>query len=180
MDCATLVFGLFILSVSVPILEIPMDFAGPGNGEFGFDAIAVGRDTAINLSTAYGLRLRGGYHFNQRFQLEGLAGGAIDNESGCVATLLVGGSFTFRPRHKVEPYVLLGVGQATREIDTPTGDIEDSGLAAHMMVGSRFFFTKAHVVAMRLEAGLQAEDTFDTTSTHPTVALGVTWRMGGP
>jgi outer membrane protein with beta-barrel domain len=180
MDCATLFFGLVILSLAVPVLEIPMEFAGPGNGEYGFDVIAIGRDTAINQSTAYGLRVRGGYHFNERFQIEGLAGGAIDNESLCAATILVAGSFTFRPRHKVEPYVLLGAGQATREIETPAGDTDDSGLAAHAMVGSRFFFTQTHVVALRVEAGLEVEDTFDTTSTHPTLALGITWRMGGP
>ena len=58
-------------------------------------------------------------------------------------------------------------------------DVNDSGLAGHFMTGGRFFFTQKRVVALRVEAGLLVEDTFDTTTTHPSVAIGMTWRMGG-
>lgn len=178
MDCTSVLVAIVTVSVFVPVLELPMEFMGPGKGEFGLDGLALRRDTSINQSTAYGLRVRGGYHFTGRFQLEGLVAGAIDEEALCTATILLGGAFAFRPGRKVEPYVALAAGQAAREVETATGYSEDSGLAGHLMVGSRFFFSKAHVLALRVEGGMESENTFGTTTNHATFALGITWRMG--
>jgi len=177
MDCDAVLVGLVLATFSVPLIEMTADFAGPGRGEYGLDVIALGQDTELNQSHAYGLRHRGGYHFNERFQLEALVDGSL-NETLCSSAILLAGVVHFRPRRKVEPYLALGIGQASREVVTGALDVNDSGLAGHVMAGGRFFFTQDRVVALRVEAGLQAEDTFDTTTTHPSFAIGMTWRMG--
>jgi hypothetical protein len=172
--------ALAIATFSVPVLEVAADFAGPGRGEYGLDVIALGRDTEINESLAYGLRHRGGYHFNDRFQLEAVVEGFLDDESQCAAAILLAGAVHFRPQRKVEPYLALGIGQASRDVEVDLVDVNDSGLAGHLMAGGRFFFTQQRVIALRVEAGLLVEDTFDTTTTHPSFSIGMTWRMGGP
>jgi len=178
MDCETVLVALAIATFATPLIQVTADFAGPGRGEYGMDLIALGQDTEVNQSTAYGLRHRGGYHFNERFQLEALVDASL-NESLCTSAILVAGVVHFRPQRKVEPYLALGMGQASRDVETPEMSVNDSGLAGHLMAGGRFFFTQDRVVALRVEAGLLAEDTFDTTTTHPTFAMGMTWRMGG-
>lgn len=179
MDCAIVFLTLIFATLGSPLLEVPADLAGPGNGEYGIDVIGIGRDSEVSTSNAYGLRHRGGYHFNQRFELEGLVGGAIDNEGLCSSTILLAGVIDFHPHEQIAPYLAFGLGQANRDLETPTEDLNDSGFAYHMMAGTKFFFTRAHVAALRVEGGLLVEDTFDSGTTHATFAIGVTWRLGG-
>lgn len=178
MDCDTVVAIMLLTAFGMPVIESTADLAGPGRGEYGIDVIALGRDSEVNESPAYGIRHRGGYHFNERFQLEALIDGALDHDGLCSSALLVAGVVHFRPQRRVEPYLALGMGQASREIETPATDEIDSGLAGHFMTGGRFFFTHERVVALRVEAGLLLENTFDVTTTHPSFAIGMTWRMG--
>lgn len=109
-----------------------------------------------------------------------MAGASLDDDGHCSSAILVAGAVHFRPQRKIEPYLALGLGQASREVETPPPDTIDSGLAGHLMTGGRFFFTQKRVIALRVEAGLLVEETFDTATTHPSFAIGMTWRMGGP
>jgi len=169
-----------------------------GNGEIGFDLGWVhldGRD--------YGdegrFTIRGGYHFNDWFQLEAQILGIGSDGPERVEALggvLANAVFNFHPGETVVPYVLVGLGAVESESypfsrchgghgracrDDRHGyhheDYQASG-AVQLGVGSRFFFGQGRT-AVRVEASLLAfEDDFDRGRELLSLAVGLTWRLG--
>ncbi len=187
----------------LPLLAAPASggVAG-GNGEIGFDfgwAHLDGRDHGDGGRFTF----RGGYHFNDFFQLEAqILGIGADSRQDVEA---LGGVFTnavfnWHPGETIVPYVLVGLGVMESEPLTyyqchggPGGhggsshrdhhgsyhddDYEASG-AVQVGVGSRFFFGQGRT-AVRVEASLLAfEDDFYRQRELVSLSVGLTWRLG--
>lgn len=157
---------------------------GQGNGEIGLDL------GYASLDDAYGddgtrVIARGGYFFTDLFQLELQSGGAFTNCSNEFCTDLdvwmLDAVFNFQ-RERWVPYVLVGAGYADRPSTNLTigpitfDDPGGSGSAYQAAVGARRFFGGR--TAIRLEASVLSEDTFDDTQTHVNATIGVSWRLG--
>ena len=167
----------------ITVLTVAPAFAADPDrkGEIGFD---VGRmnfsgDVADDSAAAFGVR--GGYHFNEWFQLEGQVASATADEQGMdatLSTLFVNSVFNFRARPNIRPYLLAGVGQANLEFDFGPFSVDDNGAAYQVGAGSRFFFGKDSRIAARVEASRLRERTFNDSSDYTNVMTGLTFRLG--
>jgi len=128
--------------------------------------------------------LRGGYHFTDRFELEGqveamLPDCADDVDCGDIRLFLLNGQYKFRPGSAVQPYVLFGAGWS----DFTGGDqssipgIEDpfeGQLVVQVGAGSRFYFGRRKRAAFRLEVS----STFFEDTSNANAQVGLLWRLG--
>ena len=173
-----------------------------GNGEVGFDVGWVdldGRDGGDEGRVT----IRGGYHLNDLFQLEGqlfAIGTAGPYNVDTVSGIFANAVFNFHPGETVIPYVLVGLGVVETESflhfrchgypgrpGRPCygddhryrghDDHEASG-AIQVGAGARFFFGRSRT-AVRLEASVMAcEDDFDRDRELLSLSAGLTWRLG--
>src|SRR6266481_49214 len=133
-----------------------------------------------DLDTAQFLGVRGGYHLNDQWQIEGQI--ASSSESGDVAgtsvnstmrLYMVNGVMNFHPRNKeYMPYVMAGIGRADVSVN-------DNGVAYQVGGGTRIFFGKTKTMAFRADLALMKENTFSDSTTFTTVSAGITWKLGG-
>lgn len=162
---------------------------GRGNGEIGFGFGLTEFDSATNSSAGGNFSIRGGYHFTKLFELEGqfMSAAATDFErpgyaiqNTTMSSFLLNGVFNFHPSENTVPYVLAGFGRVVVLDLTPIFgvDLDEDGVGLQAAAGSRFFFGKSKRAAVRLELSLLREDTFDDESTHTSLTVGFTWRLG--
>lgn len=153
---------------------------GAGNGEIGFDAGFTEFDSNTVDDTGTRLALRGGYHFTDLFQLEGqVAAQAAEDDivDVTLTTVMVNAVFNFHPSPNVVPYFLVGAGTANLDVEVFGFSIDDDSTAYQAAIGSRFFVGSG-ALAIRLEASVLSEDTFNVDSTHYSAVVGLTWRLG--
>jgi opacity protein-like surface antigen len=164
------------------LLAVPTTPAGigAGNWEVGFGLGLTEFDSELTDESGEYLDVRGGYFLTDRFQLEGqVSDGSTDEDFVDIAltSLFANAVFNFRPGKEVVPYVLVGAGSTTLEIEA-FGTVDDEASAFQAAVGSRFFVGSRKKMAIRVELNAISEDTFDERSTHFNLAAGLTWRIG--
>jgi opacity protein-like surface antigen len=175
-----------LLAITIPPAEAGIS---QGNGEIGFGFGLMDFDSNINAETGGRFDFRGGYHFTNLFQLEGQVlsanvtdfkrpGYAFQNTS--MGAFLINGVFNFHPSETVVPYALGGVGRVgVLDIATTSGAGFDENAPAFQLAGGvRLFFGKSKRAAVRLELSFLREGTFDEDSTHTSLTVGFTWRLG--
>ncbi len=169
------------LVLCIALLSVPARAGiSQGKGEIGFDVGATDYDPNVSISDSHGwlFHVRGGWHFTERLQLEGQFGisvlekGALNQE---LSVFFVNGLLNLRPEADVRPYLLVGLGRATLDL---TGGFNDEARAFQVAVGGRLFTDKWKTSALRVEFSRLREKTFNETSTHHSVAVGLTWRVG--
>ena len=157
-------------------------------GEIGF---GVGQSDvssdSIGTNSAQFLGVRGGYHLNQQWQVEGQF--ASSSENGSISgtdvntkmqLYMVNGVMNFHPRKKeYVPYVMAGVGQADFSVDSTGARASDTSMAYQIGGGTRIYFGKTQRMAFRTDVSLLRQSTFSTSSTLTTVTAGMTWKLGG-
>ncbi len=160
-----------------------------GNGEIGVE-LGFTNLEFVEEGNEFRWGLRGGYLFNRVFELEGqlwsTSGdiGDVGNIAGDVTftSFFVNAVFNthFRNRRNIVPYGLIGVGYLDASVDTENVNLDDSSLAFQLGLGSRFFlFGKGSSLALRAELSWLFEDTFDDRAGHPSIAIGLMWRIRG-
>jgi len=164
------------------LLAVPTATAGIGEGnwEVGFGLGVTEFDSELTDDSGSYLDVRGGYFLTDRFQLEGQASDASSDEDFVdisITTLFANAVFNFRSGQEVVPYVLVGAGSTTLEVEG-FGTAEDDASAVQVAAGSRFFVGSRKKMAIRVELNAISEDTFDERSTHFNLAVGLTWRIG--
>ena len=153
---------------------------GEGNWEVGFGLGTTEFDSEITDDSGFSVDVRGGYFLTDRFQLEGQLSDASTDEDFVdisVTSLFANALFNFRPGKEVVPYLLVGAGSTTLEIEG-FGTVDDESAGYQVAVGSRFFVGSRKRMAVRVELNAISEDTFDERSTHFNLAAGLTWRIG--
>ena len=160
-----------------------------GNGEIGVE-IGFTNLEFVEDGNEFRWGIRGGYLFNRVFQLEGqlwsTSGdvGDVGRVAGDVTftSFFVNAVFNshFRNRRNIVPYGLVGVGYLDASVDTRNVNLDDTSLAFQLGLGSRFFlFGKGSNLALRVELSWLVEDTFDDRAGHPSLAIGLGWRIRG-
>lgn len=162
--------------------------SGDSKGEIGFGVgqSDVGSDST-GVDTAQFIGVRGGYHINNQFQVEGMF--SSSSEGGDLAgtttdttmrVLMVNGVMNFHPRKKeLVPYVMAGIGRADVEVESAGVTGSDDSIAYQVGGGTRIFFGKTKRTAFRADLSFLRETTFNDSSTITTVTAGVTWKLGG-
>jgi opacity protein-like surface antigen len=170
---------LTILAVAALVAVMP---AKAGSGEIGADFGRTNFDSSITSESGTEYAVRGGWHFTKLFELEGQYGdsSASDDVIGDITmnSMMVNAVFNFHPTNWAVPYCLGGVGQAKLAVDTPFGNVDDTGSAYQFAVGSRFLFGATKKAGLRVELSSMSEDSFDETSTHTNFNVGFTWQLG--
>ena len=184
-----LCFAVFAaLALGVPAFAASGSGGSGNSGEIGFGIgqSDVGSDST-GVDTAQFLGVRGGYHFNDQFQVEGMLSSASEDGdlSGLTVdttmrVLMVNGVMNFHPRKKeLVPYVMAGIGRADVAVDVAGTSVSDDSVAYQVGGGTRIFFGKTKRAAFRADLSLLRETTFNVSSTITTVTAGVTWKLGG-
>lgn len=182
--------SLLLLLCLLVFFACPVDAGiGEGNGEIGFDFGFIDFDSNINSETGGRLTFRGGYHFSDLFQLEGMIIAANVSDFGrhgyylqntSMGAFLVNAVFNFHPSPNVVPYVLAGVGRVGI-LDLSTGTaagFDEDGPAIQAAGGVRLFFGDSKRAAVRIELSFLGDRTFDEDSVHTSLTVGFTWRLG--
>ena len=154
-------------------------------GELGFGVgqSDVGSDNT-GVDTAQFIGVRGGYHLNDQWQVEGMfssasADGDVSGTSvdTTMRVIMVNGVMNFHPAKKeLVPYVMAGIGRADVDAGGTIGS--DNSIAYQVGGGTRIYFGKTKRTAFRADLSLLKENTFDESSTLTTVTAGVTWKLG--
>ena len=125
--------------------------------------------------------LRGGHFLTPMIEIEGQYLNSSEEASGIDTTmqlLMVNGLFNFHPREDIVPYLLVGVGRASLDIDIGGVSFDDDSMAYQFGGGSRFYFGESKRAAFRFDLTFVNEDTFSQSSTHTNVTGGFTWKLG--
>jgi opacity protein-like surface antigen len=181
-------FVALVLSVPAFAATSKTSKSGGNSGEIGFGVgqSDVGSDST-GVDTAQFLGIRGGYHFNKQWQIEGqfssssedgdVAGTTVDTT---MRLIMVNGVMNFHPRKKeFVPYVMAGIGRADVEADAGGTSVSDDSVAYQIGGGTRIYFGKTKRIAFRTDLSLLRENTLDDSSTITTVTGGLTWKLGG-
>lgn len=159
---------------------------GEGNGEIGADYALQKFDPDFDEGTGHRISLRGGRHRTRWLQWEAqFTQASVEEEplpgAGRKITLsaaLVNALVNFHPRAGVVPYLLAGLGLAKMELEAVGLSSDDTAAGYQIAGGSRFFFGQGSPVALRIELGILGNDAFEHTYFHPSVAAGLTFRLG--
>ena len=154
---------------------------GEGNWEVGFDLGVTDFDSDVADDTGFYFDVRGGYFFGDTFQLEGQISDSSTEEGPfdiSLTSLFVNAVFNFHPKEHIVPYVLLGVGSTTLDIEAFGGSLDDDAVGYQVAVGSRFFVGSRKKMAVRVELIGLSEDSFDDRSRHLSLVAGLSWRLG--
>jgi opacity protein-like surface antigen len=186
--CLTL---FVVLAVNVPALAATnkaKQGGSTGTGEIGFGVgqSDVSSDTS-GIDSAQFIGIRGGYHLNNQWQIEGqlssssdsgdISGTSVDTT---MRLLMVNGVMNFHPHKKeVVPYVMAGIGRADVSVDAGGTSVSDDSVAYQIGGGTRVFFGKSKTMAFRADLSLLRDTSFDDSSTLTTVTAGITWKLGG-
>lgn len=159
---------------------------GERNGEIGFEYALARFDSDLLGRTGGRWSVRAGRLETRSLQWEGQVTRArVDDEPlpgaarKVTLTLAVANViFNFRPRKDIVPYVLAGVGLARLEIEAAGLTSDDTETGYQVAGGGRFFFGDRSPVALRLELSILGSDGFEHSYFHPSVAAGLTFRLG--
>ena len=182
-------FAVFaVLVLGAPAFAGTKAGSNSARGEIGFGVgqSDVSSDTTGTDSAQF-LGLRGGYHINKQWQIEGqfassseggdIAGTSVDTT---MRLLMVNGVMNFHPRKKeLVPYVMAGIGRANVQVDSGGTSVSDDSVAYQVGGGTRIFFGKTKRMAFRSDLALLRETTFNDTTTATTLTAGLTWKLGG-
>ena len=153
-------------------------------GEIGFGVgqSDVSDDTSVNSAQFIGVR--GGYHLNNQWQVEGQFATSSASDAGTnvdTKLFMVNGVMNFHPRKKdLVPYVMAGIGRADISVDPSAGpSASDNSVAYQVGGGTRVFFGKTKTMAFRADLSLLRDTAFSSSSTLTTVTAGITWKLGG-
>ena len=176
-----------VLALSAPAFAANSS-SNSSKGEIGFGVgqSDVGSDST-GVDTAQFIGVRGGYHLNDQFQVEGMFSSASadgdvagTNVDTTMRVIMVNGVMNFHPRKKeLVPYVMAGVGRADVSVDAAGSNGSDNSIAYQVGGGTRIYFGKTKRAAFRADLSLLKETTFDDSSTLTTLTAGVTWKLGG-
>lgn len=150
-----------------------------GEGEMGFDLGATQFDDNVEDDTGFRAGWRFGQCLSDAFELEGqvLATGlSIDGDDVILTAGFLNAVVNFHPAETIVPYLLLGGGYASTEVDFGDVSVSDESFAAQGAIGSRFFFGPSGL-GLRVEAAALSERTFDESSLHWSLTAGLTWRF---
>jgi opacity protein-like surface antigen len=159
----------------------------PGEIGFGVGQSDVSSDSS-GINSAQFLGVRGGYHLNDQWQIEGqfasssdkgdISGTSVDTT---MRLYMVNGVMNFHPRKKdLVPYVMAGIGRADITVDPSGGtSASDNSVAYQIGGGTRVFFGKSKTMAFRADLSLLRDTAFSSSSTLTTVTAGITWKLGG-
>jgi opacity protein-like surface antigen len=190
-----LCFGLFVvLALGAPAFAASSNSknknsSNPSNtGEIGFEVAQASVDANTTGSdSAQFLGVRGGYHVNNQWEVEGQLSSASENgdiSGTSVDTTqrlyMVNGVMNFHPRKKeFMPYVMAGVGRADVSVDASGTSASDNSMAYQIGGGTRIFFGKTKTMAFRTDLSLLKQNTFSESQTITSVTAGITWKLGG-
>ncbi len=158
---------------------------GEGDTELGIDFGQTAYDDSLMDETGTTFALRGGHFLTPMIEIEGqylnsseeasISGTSVDTT---MQLLMVNGLFNFHPREDIVPYLLVGVGRASLDIDIGGVSFDDDSMAYQFGGGSRFYFGESKRAAFRFDLTFVNEDTFSQSSTHTNVTGGFTWKLG--
>lgn len=153
-----------------------------GRFELGLDLGAIDFDGRAGDDTDAVFRLRGGYFFTERLELEGQAFTTANVLGGDLETWMLNVVYGLTDNPRIQPYVLGGVGAATFErsggLFGPRVRIDEDGFAYQAGLGSRFAFTRSGRFGGRLEVSVLHEDTLGD-ATHLIGTAGLLVTLGG-
>ena len=146
----------------------------------------VSNSNATGSDSAQFLGVRGGYHLNDQWQIEGQI--ASSSESGSISgtgvdttmrLFMVNGLYNFYPRNKeFVPYVMAGIGRADISVDSSGTSVSDNSTAYQIGAGTRIFFGRSKTMAFRTDLSLLREAAFNNGSTFTNITAGITWKLG--
>ncbi len=170
-----------IALLAAGLIALPVAATEKPGVELGFDVGHVNFDSEVSDDDATAFGLRGGYHFNKWFLLEGQLGTASGHDfsgDSKLNTMFVNSVFNFKVHPRVRPYLLAGVGRANLEFTGFGLKVDDTDTAYQMAAGSRFLFSDTGRMSARVEVSRMREGTFSETSNHTNVTTGLSWRLG--
>lgn len=178
-------FALSLALVGPFLLTAPAAQAQDRAGRFelGLDLGAIDYDSTTDDDTDLVFRLRGGYFFTERLQLEGQAFTTVNVFGGDLETLMINVVYGLSEGRRSQPYVLAGIGSASFEraegglFGNPVR-IDEDGFAYQAGVGGRFAFTRSGRFGGRLELSVLREDTLGD-ATHIIATAGLLFAFGG-
>lgn len=158
---------------------------GEGDSELGFDFGQTAYDDNVMDEKGTAFAIRGGHFLTPMFEVEGqylnsseetsILGTNVDTT---MQLLMVNGLFNFHPREDIVPYVLVGLGRASLDVNVAGISFDDDSIAYQFGGGSRFYFGESKRAAFRFDVTFVNEDTFNQSSTHTNVTGGFTWKLG--
>jgi len=174
-----------VLAVVFVCLLVATTQLHAGGGEIGVDVGYAGLDEAKGGDGELAA-LRGGYHFNHWFELEGqfeiMSPNCPEGTCSDLNIFLINFVFNFNsdPSPRVVPYLLLGVGytdfDTEPEFVIPGLEDQYQGQAVYATsAGCRFFLGKTKRVAIRVEVSA----TFFEDDQSQNGQIGLLWRLGG-
>lgn len=178
-------FALPLVLVGLFLLTAPAAQAQDRAGRFelGLDLGAIELDSRTNDDTDLVFRLRGGYFFTERLEVEGQIFTTVNVFGGDLETLMINVVYGLSEGRRTQPYVLAGIGSASfeRAEGGLFGDrvrIDEDGFAYQAGVGGRFAFTRSGRFGGRLELSVLREDTLGD-ATHVIATAGLLVAFGG-
>ena len=167
----------------VALLFVSPAMAGIGEGdtELGIDIGQTAYDSSVMDETGTTFALRGGHFLTPMFEVEGQYINSSEEASGIDTTmqlLMVNGLFNFHPREDIVPYLLVGLGRASLDVDVAGLSFEDDSMAYQFGGGSRFYFGESKRAAFRFDLTFVSADNFNQSATHTNVTGGFTWKLG--
>ena len=159
---------------------------GERNGEIGADYALQRVDSDLAGRTGGRLSLRAGRHETRRLQWESqVTRGRVEEDplpgAARKVTLtfaLVNLVLNFHPRPGLVPYVLAGMGLARTSLDAVGLSSNDTQAGYQIAGGCRFFLGQRSAAAVRIEASILGNDAFEHSYFHPSIAAGLTFRLG--
>jgi len=159
---------------------------GERDGEIGFDYALTRFDPDLLGERGDRFSLRAGRHETGQLQWEGqVTRGSVEEEPlpgaerrVTLTLALVNLVFNFHPRKDVVPYLLAGLGLAKTKLEALGLSSSDTQAGYQLAGGSRFFLGERSAVALRVELAILANDAFEHSYFHPSIAAGLTFRIG--
>ena len=175
-----------VIALALALCNPVLASVGKNSGEVGLGFGITEFDSNTFNEAGIGYGIRGGYHINKLFEVEGQLSQTSATDKDPVlgdleltaTSMFVNGVFNFHPRPTIVPYALVGLGNTSVEYKDTTGSVDDNSTALQIGGGSRFFFGQEKKVALRVEVALINESTFDQDSTHTNIVGGLTWNLG--
>jgi hypothetical protein len=145
--------------------------------EAGVDLGIINFDSEIADGTEPIFRGRVGWMITPLLEVEGEAFAASTDLDTDVSGFFGNAIFNFGGANAFQPYLLAGAGQVTVE-SAPflgTSSIEDESFAWQAAAGGRWYFTDSRRWALRFQAGVMNEETFDESSLHVVATAGLSF-----
>lgn len=173
--CSMFALTLFLLAAATPAA-----WGQAGSFELGINGGLIEFDDNVGGEREFRFDVRGGYFFNDHFQLEGQAIRATSIFDLDLEVFMVNAVFHFGGNERFTPYALVGAGIANLEFSQGffRRSVDDSGTALQAALGARFYVGNGGN-SIRIEVSALNEETFDDDATNISLTGGFSWRFGG-